>query len=127
MTLNTMTLRRISLKLNNHNDFQQNDTYHNDFQQNDTYHNDINQNDFQQTDNQQNDTFQNVTILCDTQYENMMKNEKISAASFCCQVAALVSDMFCNFYLVKIHKAANNSVTTEAREKMSRYLESLEI
>jgi hypothetical protein len=32
-------------------------------------------------------------------------------------VAAWVPDMFCNFYLVKSHKIANNSATTEAREK----------
>jgi hypothetical protein len=31
-------------------------------------------------------------------------------------MAALVPDMFC-FYLVKIHKIANSSATTEAREK----------
>jgi hypothetical protein len=33
------------------------------------------------------------------------------------QVAALGLNMFCNFYLVKNHKIANNSATTEAREK----------
>jgi len=38
-----------------------------------------------------------------------------SAASFCHQVATLVPDMFCSFYLVKNHKIANNSETTEAR------------
>jgi hypothetical protein len=32
-------------------------------------------------------------------------------------VAALLPDMFCNFYLVKNHKIANNLATTEAREK----------
>jgi hypothetical protein len=42
-------------------------------------------------------------------------------------VAALVPDMFCNFYLVKNHKNANNSVTTEAREKINTYFESIEI
>ncbi len=47
----------------------------------------------------------------------MLANEGISAASFCCQVAALVLDMFCNFYLVKNPKIANNLATTEAREK----------
>jgi len=52
--------------------------------------------------------------------------EGISAASFCHQVAALVQDMFCNFYLVKNPKNVNNSATTEAREKISTYLESLE-
>jgi hypothetical protein len=41
-------------------------------------------------------------------------------------VATLVSDMFCNFYLVKNHKIANNSATIKAREKISAYLESLE-
>jgi len=41
----------------------------------------------------------------------------VSAASFCCQVAALVPNMLCNFYLVKNHKIASNSATTEAREK----------
>jgi hypothetical protein len=56
----------------------------------------------------------------------MQTNEGKSAASFCHQVAALVPDMFCNFYLVKIHKIANNSATPEAREKISAYLESLE-
>jgi hypothetical protein len=48
------------------------------------------------------------------------------AASFCHQVATLVPDMFSNFYLVKNHKIANNSATTEAKEKLSTYLESLE-
>jgi hypothetical protein len=28
----------------------------------------------------------------------------------------LVPDMFCNFYLVKNHKIANNSATAEARK-----------
>jgi hypothetical protein len=56
----------------------------------------------------------------------MFFNEGISAASFCHQVAALVPDMFCNFYLVKNHNIANNSATTEAGEKISTYLESLE-
>jgi hypothetical protein len=49
-----------------------------------------------------------------------------SAASLCLQVAALVPDMFSNFYVVKNHKIANNSATTEATEKISTYLESLE-
>jgi hypothetical protein len=34
--------------------------------------------------------------------------------------------MFCNFYLVKNHKLAYNSATTEAREKIRTDLESLE-
>ncbi len=41
-------------------------------------------------------------------------------------MAALVPDMFCNIYLVKIHNIANNSETSEDREKLSAYLESLE-
>ena len=40
-----------------------------------------------------------------------------SAAWFCHQVAAWVPDMFCNFYLVKSHKIANISATTEGTEK----------
>jgi hypothetical protein len=53
-------------------------------------------------------------------------NEVKSAASFCRQVAAWFPNMFCNFYLVKNHKIANNSTTTKAREKISTDLESLE-
>ncbi len=37
-----------------------------------------------------------------------------------------VPDMFWNFHLVKNHKIANNSATTETREKISTYFESLE-
>jgi hypothetical protein len=48
------------------------------------------------------------------------------AARFCQQVADWVSDMFCDFYYVKNHKIANCSGNTEAREKISTYLESLE-
>ncbi len=33
----------------------------------------------------------------------------------------------CNIYLVKNHKIAKNSAITEAREKISTYLDSLEI
>jgi hypothetical protein len=57
----------------------------------------------------------------------MNSNEEISAAGFCRQVAAWVTDMFCNFYLVKNHKIANNSTTTKARDKLSTYLESVEL
>ncbi len=46
------------------------------------------------------------------------QNERKSAGSFCCQVAALVPDLFCNFYLVKNHKIAKNSTTSDAREKI---------
>ncbi len=34
--------------------------------------------------------------------------------------------MFSSFYLVKNHKIADNSATTDAREKIITYLESLE-
>jgi hypothetical protein len=50
-----------------------------------------------------------------------------SAAIFCCQVAAWVPGMFCNFYLVKNHKIAKNSTTTKAREKISTYPKSVRI
>ncbi len=53
-------------------------------------------------------------------------NEGKTAASFCCPVAAWVTDMFCNFYFAKNHKIAKNSKTTKAREKISTHLESLE-
>jgi hypothetical protein len=49
-----------------------------------------------------------------------------SAARFCCQVAAWVPDMFCNFYLVKSHNIVHNTTSTEAREKINRDLESIE-
>jgi hypothetical protein len=53
-------------------------------------------------------------------------NEGESAASFCLQVAAWVSDMFCNFYFVKNQKFADNSTITKARQKISTDLGSLE-
>jgi hypothetical protein len=52
-------------------------------------------------------------------------NEGKSAATFCLQVAAWVSEMFCNFYLVKNHKIVQNSTTTKASENISTNLESL--
>jgi len=43
---------------------------------------------------------------------------------YCHQVAAWVPDMFCNIYLVKNHKIANNSTNTEASTiNNSTYLE----
>jgi hypothetical protein len=51
-------------------------------------------------------------------------NEGKSAASFYQQVAALVPDMFCNYYLTKNHKNIINSATSEAREEISTHLES---
>ncbi len=53
-------------------------------------------------------------------------NEGQSPASFYRQVAAWFSDMFCNFYLVKICKIAKNSTGTKPREKISTDLEPLE-
>jgi hypothetical protein len=41
-------------------------------------------------------------------------------------VAAWLSALFCNFYLVKNYKTAKNSTTTKARGKLSTDLESLE-
>jgi hypothetical protein len=46
-----------------------------------------------------------------------VNNEGKSADSFCRQVAALVPASLCNFYLVKNHKIADNSATTEDRKK----------
>jgi hypothetical protein len=37
-------------------------------------------------------------------------------------VAVLIPAMFSNFYLVKNHKIADNSATTEAREKKYAYI-----
>jgi hypothetical protein len=42
------------------------------------------------------------------------------AASFSRQVASLIPDMFCNFYLVKSHKIAKNSAAAEAKEKIAQ-------
>ena len=53
----------------------------------------------------------------------LLFNEGISAASFCCQVAAWFPYIFWNFYSVKNHKIANNSTTAKAREKISTNLE----
>ncbi len=41
-------------------------------------------------------------------------------------MVAKVVDMFCNFHLVKNHKIADNSTTTEDREKVRKDFESLE-
>ena len=53
-------------------------------------------------------------------------NQDKSAARLCHHATAGVPDMFCNFYLVKSHKIANNSAATEARKKISTDLESFE-
>jgi hypothetical protein len=54
-------------------------------------------------------------------------NEGKSAANFCWQVAALVPDMLSNFNFVQNHKIVISLVATKAREKISTYLESLEL
>jgi hypothetical protein len=56
----------------------------------------------------------------------MWYNECKSAASFCYQLAAWIPNVFFNFLLVKKHNIANTSTTTEAREKISIDLESLD-
>jgi hypothetical protein len=54
-------------------------------------------------------------------------NKNKSAASFCCQVAAWIPDMFCDFYLVKNQKiVTNDSTTPEAIDINSAHLESFE-
>jgi hypothetical protein len=65
-----------------------------------------------------------MLLLSEEENNPIMRGE--SAASFCCQVEAWILETFCNFYLVKSHKIANNSATAEAREKISTDLESLE-
>jgi hypothetical protein len=61
--------------------------------------------------------FENLEICSLKIHHIQMFNEVIIAASFCLQVAAWVSDVFCNFYLLKNHKIADNSTTPKAREK----------
>jgi hypothetical protein len=63
---------------------------------------------------------------CNSSYQRLIQMRGKSAATFCCQVAAWVLDMFCYFYLMKDHKIAKNLTTTRARENMSTGLESSE-
>ncbi len=49
-----------------------------------------------------------------------------TAAIFCRQLATQVPAMFYNFYLVKNYKIANIPTTSEASEKICKYLELLE-
>jgi hypothetical protein len=60
-----------------------------------------------------------------TQLSPLSKWDKL-AAIFCRKLAEWVSDIFFNFYIVKIHKIASNLKTTEAREEISTDLEPLE-
>jgi hypothetical protein len=55
-----------------------------------------------------------------------LDNQDKSPAMFCRQVAALVTNIFCNFHLVKMYKSANNSNTAEAGEIISADLEFLQ-
>ncbi len=51
----------------------------------------------------------------------LQHNEDKSAGCVCHQVAAWVTDIFCNFYLEKNYKFANNSTTaSKAREKQAQ-------
>jgi hypothetical protein len=50
-----------------------------------------------------------------------IKIQDKSAASFCCQVAPWVLDIFCNFYFVKNHKIANYSTATKDRKNKHRF------
>jgi hypothetical protein len=67
-----------------------------------------------------------LQIVASLTYDSIVINEGKSAAIFYHQVAAWVPDMFCNFYLVKSHKIADNSETIKARDKISKNLESVE-
>ncbi len=67
-----------------------------------------------------------LQIVASLTDDSRVINEGKSDTIFCHQVAAWVPDMFCNFYLVKSHKIADSSATTEAREKLSTDLESVE-
>ncbi len=59
-----------------------------------------------------------ATTIANIFYEiiQVRLNSDKSFGSFSCQVAAWVAIMFCNFYLVKNHKIANNS-TSAVQEK----------
>jgi len=64
-----------------------------------------------------------ITFECDYNVRAIMwPNEDKSVARFCRQAAAVVK----RHVFQKNHKMANNSTTTRAREKMNRYLESLD-
>jgi len=56
-----------------------------------------------------------ASVKCNSLFIVPQANNYKSAARFCHQVAAWVPDMFCNFYLGKNHKIANNSTTTKTR------------
>ncbi len=62
-------------------------------------------------------------LICAVLFKSDHKDK--SGASFCCKMTALVTYIFCKFHILKNHKIAKNSTTTEAREYISTYLESL--
>ncbi len=67
-----------------------------------------------------------LQIVASLTDDSRVINDGKSAVILCHQVAAWVPDMFRNFCSVKSHKIADNSATTEAREKISTDLESVE-
>jgi len=62
-------------------------------------------------------TIKSIMIPRNSSYGKVRHNEGKSAANFCLQVAAWVSDVLSNLYLMKNHKNADYSTTTKAREK----------
>jgi hypothetical protein len=67
-------------------------------------------------------------LLCQNPFAKKLQTQIVSTEKLCkkllyekaahkilVQLTALVSDMFCNYYLVKNHKIADSSATTEAR------------
>jgi hypothetical protein len=50
-------------------------------------------------------------------FSSSLTKEGKSAASFCCQVAAWVPDVFLNFYVVKNHKIAKKTQQSLKLEK----------
>ncbi len=66
-------------------------------------------------------------LNCDTiSVKISIINQDKSTASLCSQVAAWFPDMFCDFQSIKNHRAAKNSSTTEAQEKICEDLKSVE-
>jgi hypothetical protein len=51
----------------------------------------------------------------------MVRHQDKTAASLCCQVAALILNMLCNYYIVITCKIAKNSTTTKDGESEHRF------
>ncbi len=67
------------------------------------------------------------TMTCRIEIKKQKCNIRLNpTATFCRQVATWAPDMFCNFYFLKNHKIANNSMTTKTRELKNIDFESLE-